>query len=66
MLRLALIIHFVVASTLMGSAVVFVLVMGWTSPWPILGAALAGFLLAVPVSWLVAREMTKMVSPKRP
>ncbi len=59
MLRLAMILHLVIGSTLMGVGVIAVLVMGMTEPRPILLAALAGFLIAFPVSWMVARAITR-------
>lgn len=59
MLRLAMILHFVIASALMGVGVIAVLAMGAGTARPIILAAAAGFLLAVPVSWLVARAITR-------
>ncbi len=60
MLRLAFILHFVIASTLMGVGVVVVLVMGMTGARPIWLAALAGFVLAFPVTWFVTKSITAM------
>jgi hypothetical protein len=34
-----------------------VLTMGYGTLWPIIGAAAAGAVLALPVSWYVAREI---------
>lgn len=59
MLRLAMILHFVIAATLMGVGVIAVLVMGQTKPMPIILSAVVGFVLAIPVSWLVARAITR-------
>ncbi|HTN14970.1 MAG TPA: hypothetical protein VL094_09205 [Sphingomonadaceae bacterium] len=59
MFRLALILHFVIASALMGIGVIAVLAMGAGTGKPIILAAVAGFVLAMPVSWLVARAITR-------
>ncbi|MCB5425403.1 hypothetical protein H0274_09050 [Altererythrobacter sp. CC-YST694] len=59
MLRLAMILHFVIGATLMGVGVIAILVMGQTTPLSIILAACAGFVLAIPVSWLVARAITR-------
>ncbi|MHC0054559.1 CTP synthetase [Actibacterium sp. D379-3] len=57
MLRLALILFSLISTTLMGSAIVVVLVAGYDTLVPILAAAAAGFVVAVPVSWAVARNL---------
>ena len=57
MLPLILLLHIFIGATLAGVAIVVVLVMGWGGLWPILGAAGAGFLVAFPVAWLVARNL---------
>ncbi len=57
MLRLALILHIFIGSTLVGAAVIAALVIGFTTLQPILFAAALGFVLALPVSWLVARRL---------
>jgi predicted PurR-regulated permease PerM len=57
MTRLMMILFSVIATTLAGSGVVMVLTMGFDTLQPILLAAAAGFLLALPVSWFVARQI---------
>jgi predicted PurR-regulated permease PerM len=57
MLRLGLILHLFIGSTLAGSAIIVALVMGQDTMTPILIAALIGFLVAIPVTWMV----TKMI-----
>ncbi|MDF0601751.1 CTP synthetase [Psychromarinibacter sp. C21-152] len=57
MLRLAMTLFSVIATTLMGSFVVVALVAGYDTLVPILVAAGAGFVAAVPVAWLVARQL---------
>lgn len=57
MYRLALLLHAIVSTTLMGTAVVVALVTGHDTLQPILIAAALGFVAAVPVSLLVARRL---------
>ena len=52
-----MILFSIIATTLAGSAVIAVLTMGYGTLWPIIGAAAIGAVLALPVSWLVAREI---------
>lgn len=58
MLRLGFILHLFIGSTLAGSAVIAALVTGHDTMTPILVAALAGFLAAFPVTYVVARKLT--------
>lgn len=57
MTRLMMMIFTVVATTLAGSGVILVLTLGWVSLNAILAAALAGLILALPVSYFVARAI---------
>lgn len=57
MARLMLLLFSIVATSLMGAAVVFALVTGQDTLRPILIAAAVGFVLAIPVSWFVARQI---------
>ncbi len=58
MLRLTLMLFAIIGTTLMGIGVVAVLTMRMDSTaMPIVTAAAAGFLLAIPVSWLVAKQL---------
>ena len=57
MTRLMLILFSIISTTLMGMAIIFALTMGWDTLNPILVAAAVGFVAAVPVSWLVARQL---------
>ncbi|NVO28298.1 CTP synthetase [Donghicola sp. C2-DW-16] len=57
MLRLALTLFSLISTTLMGTGVVLVLTMGMDTLTPILGAAVAGFLIALPISWFVAKQI---------
>lgn len=57
MLRLAAVLFTLVSATLMGVGVVAVLVAGYGTTGPIVAAAAIGFVLAMPVSWKVARAI---------
>ncbi|WP_372890549.1 CTP synthetase [Rhodosalinus sp.] len=57
MVKLALVLHIFIGTTLAGSAVIAVLVAGYGTLWPIVIAGLAGFLVGIPVSWLIARQL---------
>lgn len=58
-LMLVLILHIFIGSTLAGSAVIAALSTGYDTLGPILIAAAIGFVGAFPLSWFVAREITK-------
>ncbi|GGE05851.1 hypothetical protein SAMN05421774_102820 [Gemmobacter megaterium] len=57
MTRLMMMIFSMVATTLMGIGVVVALTTGYDTLQPILIAAAVGFVLAIPVSWAIARQM---------
>lgn len=57
MVRLALILHLLIGSSLAGAAVIAALVLGLDTLKPILVAAAVGFVAAVPASWVVARRL---------
>ena len=57
--RLASILYSLIGTTLAGSLVIAALVMGYDALSPILIAAVAGFIMAVPVSWLVAKQIVE-------
>jgi len=57
MLRLAAVLFSLISTTLMGVGIVAVLVAGAGTLTPILAAAAVGFVLALPVSWQVARAI---------
>ncbi len=57
MLRLASLLYSLISTSLAGSFIVVSLVAGFTTLMPILYAAAAGFVLALPVSWLVAKQL---------
>ena len=58
MSRLMMILFSMVATTLMGVGVIIALTTGFVTLKPILLAAAIGFVLALPVSWLIAKRLT--------
>ncbi|OAN90725.1 hypothetical protein [Sulfitobacter geojensis] len=58
MFRLASMLYSIIASAMAGAGVIAVLSAGYVSLTPILAAAAVGAVLAVPVSYLVARKLT--------
>lgn len=57
-MRLMMVLYSMIATALAGSAVVAVLTAGYGTLWPIVIAAAAGAVLAVPVAWVVARQIS--------
>lgn len=57
MFRLASLLYSLISTSLAGSFIIAVLVAGYGTLTPILIAAAAGFVLALPISWLVARQL---------
>ena len=59
MMRLASILFSLISTTLAGTAVIAVLVAGYDTLVPILAAAATGVVLALPVTWVVAKKMVE-------
>ncbi|MFZ0097073.1 MAG: CTP synthetase [Gemmobacter sp.] len=57
MTRLMMIIFSMASTSLMGAFIVAALVMGMDTLQPIVIAAALGFVAAIPVSWIVARQI---------
>lgn len=57
MFRLMMTLFSMISTTLMGVGIVIALTMGHDTLTPILIAAALGFVVALPVSWLVARQL---------
>jgi predicted PurR-regulated permease PerM len=57
MTRLTLILFSMISTTLMGTGLVVALTMGLDTLTPILIAAALGLVIAIPASWLVARQI---------
>lgn len=57
MSRLMMTLFSMIATTLMGIGVIVALVTGYDTGRPIVIAALIGLILALPVSWYVAKQL---------
>jgi predicted phosphoribosyltransferase len=57
MLRLGLILYLFIGTTMAGSAMVAALAAGYDTTQPVVLSVLAGFLVAIPVAWAVARAL---------
>lgn len=57
MVRLMMTLFSMISTTLMGVGIVAALTMGYDTLNPILIAAAIGFVVALPVSWLVAKQL---------
>ena len=64
MIRLASVLYSIIGTSLAGSAVIAVLVMGYDTLWPILMAAAVGALVAAPISFMVAYKITHLTAPR--
>lgn len=60
MFRLASILYSIVSSTLAGIAIIVVLVLGYDTLNPILIAAAVGFVVAIPVTWVLAKKIATL------
>lgn len=58
MFQLFLIVHIFIGSTLAGAGVIVALSLGMGTLVPLLVSAGIGFLIAFPVSWMVAKRIT--------
>jgi hypothetical protein len=56
-MRLMMVLYSMISTAMAGTGVIAVLSMGYGTLWPIVLAAAAGALLALPVSWAVANEI---------
>lgn len=59
MTRLTLILFSIISTTMMGMGMIVALTMGYDTLTPLLVAIGTGFVLAAPVSWLVARQIVE-------
>ncbi len=57
MMRLAQILYSLISTTLAGSFIIVALVTGYTTMQPIIISAAAGFVVALPVAWYVAKAI---------
>lgn len=56
-MRLMMVHYSMIATAMAGSGVIAVLTAGYGTLWPILMAAAAGAALALPVTWVVAKQI---------
>ena len=59
MIPLFLVIHIFVGATLAGAGVIAALSLGYGTLVPLLVSAAIGFLLSIPVSWIVAKRIVE-------
>ena len=57
MLRLAAVVYILLGATLAGIFIIAALTMGMDTAKPIIYAAVVGFVVAAPVSWIVAKQI---------
>ena len=60
MFRLALLLFSMVATTLAGTGVIIALASGYDTLMPILYSAAAGFILSIPVTYVVTKKITEL------
>ncbi|MDQ2094759.1 CTP synthetase [Rhodalgimonas zhirmunskyi] len=60
MFRLAMVVHVFLGATLAGSAMVVALTMGYDTLNPLLISALVGYLISIPASWYVAKQIANL------
>lgn len=60
MLRLTAVIYVLLGATLAGIFIVAALTMGLDTGKPILYSAIAGFVVGLPISWLVAKQINNL------
>lgn len=61
MTRLAGILFSIISTTLMGIAIIIALVSGNDTLTPIVIAAAIGFVVAVPVTWIVTKKIVEVL-----
>ncbi|MDP4891278.1 CTP synthetase [Cypionkella sp.] len=62
MSRLMMMLFSMISTTLMGIGIVVALVTGYDTLQPILIAAALGFVLALPATWIIGRQIEKQTS----
>ena len=60
-MALFLLMYVVLGATLAGSFMIAALTMGMDTMQPILYSALAGFVVAIPIAWVVAKKIRENV-----
>jgi hypothetical protein len=57
-MRLMMVLYSMIATAMAGTGVIAVLTVGYGTLWPILISAAVGAMLAVPLTWFVAKEIS--------
>lgn len=57
---LLLALYFVAGTAIAGSLIVVALTMGYTTMMPIVYAAIVGFVIAAPVTWMIGRKLKSL------
>lgn len=57
-MRLMMVLYSMIATAMAGSGVIAVLTLGYGTLWPIVAAAAIGAALALPVAWVVAKQIS--------
>ena len=57
---LSLVVYIFLGATIAGSFMVAALTMGLTTAQPVIWPAVAGFVVAVPLAWVVARRLRSL------
>ncbi|MBT2130357.1 CTP synthetase [Aliiroseovarius lamellibrachiae] len=60
MLRLTAVIYVLLGTTLAGIFIIAALTMGLDTGKPIIYAAIAGFVVGLPISWVVAKQISNL------
>ena len=60
-MALFLLVYIFVSATLAGSAMVAALTMGLDTLQPVLWSAIAGFIVAIPIAWVIAKKIKENV-----
>ena len=60
MLRLTAVMYLPVGATLAGIFIIIALTMGMDTTQPILYSAIAGFVVGLPISWVVAKQINNL------
>ncbi|MCZ4350995.1 CTP synthetase [Roseovarius aestuarii] len=56
---LIIILHIFIGSTIAGALIIAALVIGHDSGWSLAGVAVLGYVAAIPVSWILARQLSQ-------
>lgn len=56
-MALFLLVYIFVSATLAGSAMVAALTMGLDTLQPVVWSAVAGFIVAIPIAWVIAKKI---------